>query len=177
MIGAALIWFLVMPSRYKGITEDYNRSLAEYSEQLSSGNVELNSMESEIKTVKAEKESLEQQLSELNGTGGGNKLLISVIDGITKNHISAAPITTPTRTLTIVIAPLLGSLYDDLGSITSLPLRGLLSSSFTFFLGKKLPDISLSLIFWLWFICSRYLLARVLFLSILSTEFRSFLAL
>ena len=99
------------------------------------------------------------------------------LDGITKNHISAAPITTPTSTLTIVIAPLLGSLYDDLGSITSLPLRGLLSSSFTFFLGKKLPDISLSLIFWLWFICSRYLLARVLFLSILSTEFRSFLAL
>ena len=28
VIGAALIWFLVMPSRYKGITEDYNRSLA-----------------------------------------------------------------------------------------------------------------------------------------------------
>ena len=80
VIGAALIWFLVMPSRYKGITEDYNRSLAEYSEQLSSGNVELNSMESELKTVKAEKESLEQQLSELNGTGGGNKLLISVIE-------------------------------------------------------------------------------------------------
>ena len=85
---------LVMPSRYKGITEDYNRSLAEYSEQLSSGNVELNSMESELKTVKAEKESLEQQLSELNGTGGGNKLLISVIESanayIANNRTEAA---------------------------------------------------------------------------------------
>lgn len=94
LIGAALIWFLVMPSRYKGITEDYNRSLAEYSEQLSSGNVELNSLESELKSVKAEKESLEQQLSQVNGTEGGNKLLIAVIEAaneyIANNRASAA---------------------------------------------------------------------------------------
>ena len=45
VIGAALIWFLIVPARNKGLTQDYKKSLQEYSEQLSSGNVELNSMQ------------------------------------------------------------------------------------------------------------------------------------
>lgn len=94
VIGAALIWFIVMPSRYKGMTEEYNRSLADYSEKLSSGNVELNSLESELKSVKADKEALEEQLGKVNGTEGGNKLLISVIEAaneyIANNRTAAA---------------------------------------------------------------------------------------
>lgn len=94
VIGAALIWFLVMPSRYKGITEEYNRNLADYSEKLSSGNVELNSLESELNTVKADKEALEEQLSKVNGTEGGNKLLIAVVEAaneyIANNRTAAA---------------------------------------------------------------------------------------
>ncbi|MDO5402372.1 MAG: tetratricopeptide repeat protein [Eubacteriales bacterium] len=79
VIGAALIWFLVMPARYKGLTEDYNRSLTEYSEQLSSGNVELNNITKQLQDITGQKESLEQQLSQVSGTGGSNKLLNAVI--------------------------------------------------------------------------------------------------
>lgn len=79
VIGAALIWFLVMPSRYKGITEDYNKSLQDYSEQLSSGNVELNSLTQQLEQVKAEKEALEERLSGVSGENGSNKLLTAVI--------------------------------------------------------------------------------------------------
>ena len=79
VIGAALIWFLVMPSRYKGITEDYNKSLQDYSEQLSSGNVEINSLTKQLEDIKSEKEALEEQLSGLSGEGGSNKLLTAVI--------------------------------------------------------------------------------------------------
>lgn len=78
-IGAALIWFLVMPSRYKGITEDYNNSLQSYSEQLSSGNVELNSLTQQLEQVRTEKEALEEKLSSVSGTDGSNKLLTAVI--------------------------------------------------------------------------------------------------
>lgn len=78
-LGAALIWFLVMPSRYKGITEEYNQSLQSYSEQLSSGNVELNSLTQQLEEVQAEKEALEEKLSGLNGESGSNKLLTAVI--------------------------------------------------------------------------------------------------
>ena len=34
VIGAALIWFLIVPARNKGLTQDYKKSLQEYSEQL-----------------------------------------------------------------------------------------------------------------------------------------------
>lgn len=79
-IGAALIWFLIMPSKYKGITADYNASILEYSEKLSSGNVELNSLTQQLDDVKAERDSLSGKVQELSGTGGSNKLLTAVID-------------------------------------------------------------------------------------------------
>lgn len=80
LVGAALIWFLVMPARYKGLTEDYNRSLAEYSEQLSSGNVELNALTQQLQDITNQKESVEEQLAQLNGVGGSNKLLNDIIN-------------------------------------------------------------------------------------------------
>ena len=60
VIGAALIWFLIVPARNKGITQDYKKSLQEYSEQLSSSNVELNSMQKELEDIRAQKEALEE---------------------------------------------------------------------------------------------------------------------
>ena len=81
-------------------------------------------------------EALSQWVVSKNFTPEGN------IAGTIRNHINAAPITTPANTFIIVIAPLLGSLYDDLGRITSLPLNGFLSISFSFLLGRKEPDVS-----------------------------------
>jgi tetratricopeptide (TPR) repeat protein len=63
------------------------------------------------------------------------KKLLNAVLAIDKNN-------TPANTFIIVIAPLLGSLYDDLGRITSLPLSGFLSISFSFLLGRKEPDVS-----------------------------------
>ena len=79
VIGAALIWFLIIPSRYRGLTAEYNKSIQEYSEQLSSGNVELNSLQSQLDSVKQEKAALEERLAEVSGTDGNNKLLSAVI--------------------------------------------------------------------------------------------------
>ena len=83
VIGAALIWFLIIPAKNKGLTQDYKKNLQEYSEQLSSSNVELNSMQKELEDVKAQKDALEQQLGVVSGTGGNNKLLVSVIEAAT----------------------------------------------------------------------------------------------
>ena len=79
VIGAAMIWFLVTPARYKGLTSDYTKSLAEYSEQLSNGNVELNTLTEELASVKKENGDLQTKLAEITGTEGSNKLLNSVI--------------------------------------------------------------------------------------------------
>lgn len=80
VIGAALIWFLIIPARYTGLREEYNNTLQQYSEQLSSGNVELNSLETQLEQVKTEKENLEARLEQVSGTDGSNKLLIAVVE-------------------------------------------------------------------------------------------------
>lgn len=80
LIGAALIWFLITPARYKGLTSDYNDSIKEYSEQLSANSAEINSLNNQLKRVQEEKENLEAQLSVVGGTDGSNKLLTAVID-------------------------------------------------------------------------------------------------
>jgi len=80
LVGAALVWFLIMPSRYKGITNDYNKSIVEYSEKLSSGNVELNSITKQLQDVQAERDSLTKKVQDISGTDGNNKLLIALID-------------------------------------------------------------------------------------------------
>lgn len=80
VIGAALIWFLITPARYKGLTEEYNKSIKEYSEQLSNGNVEINSLNKQVEQITADKEALEERLSQISGDSGDNKLLTAVIN-------------------------------------------------------------------------------------------------
>ena len=80
VIGAALIWFLILPSRNQGIMEQKNRELRELSEQVSTGNVELKSFEEQLKVVTSERDSLQERLDQIGGTDGNNKLLTAVID-------------------------------------------------------------------------------------------------
>ena len=94
LVGAALVWFLIMPSRYKGLTNDYNKSIVEYSEKLSSGNVELNTITKQLQDVQAERDSLTKKVQDISGTDGNNKLLIALIDSanayIANDKIKAA---------------------------------------------------------------------------------------
>lgn len=80
VIGAALIWFLITPARYKGLTNDYNQSILEYSEKLSNGNAELNSLTKQLQDVTAERDALNEKLQSISGVDGNNKLLTAVID-------------------------------------------------------------------------------------------------
>lgn len=79
VVGAALIWFLITPARYKGLTAEYNKSIKEYSEQLSNGNVEINSLNTQLEQIKTEKTALEERLSQISGDSGDNRLLTAVI--------------------------------------------------------------------------------------------------
>ena len=80
LVGAALVWFLSIPARDKGLTSDYNKSIIEYSEKLSSGNVELNTITKQLQDVQAERDALAKKVKDISGTDGNNKLLIALID-------------------------------------------------------------------------------------------------
>lgn len=120
VIGAALIWFLIIPARYRGMTEEYNNTIAEYSEKLSSSNVELNQLERELKLVKEEKEKLETQLGDVSGEGGANKMLTMLINA-TNHYIEGDKVA--------AAEAIKGFTADDLSSDNSKKLYSTISSA------------------------------------------------
>lgn len=121
VIGAALIWFLIVPAKNKGLNDEYKKSVQEYSEQLSSNNVELNDLDRELKEVKGQKEALEQQLSTVNGTEGSNKLLITIIEAA-DSYIANKPADTAEKLVAVDVSALPSdsakSLYNTLATAT-----------------------------------------------------------
>ena len=79
LIGAALVWFLIVPAHNRGLTEDYNKSIQQYSEQLSSGNAELESLNKQIEQIKSEKDQMQDQLNQINASGGDGSPLNALI--------------------------------------------------------------------------------------------------
>ncbi len=79
VIGAALIWFLIIPAKYRGLTQEYNNSIQEYSEKLSSSNVEINEIERQLKAVEKERDELKARVEELSDEDGTNKNLSLLI--------------------------------------------------------------------------------------------------
>lgn len=65
LIGAALVWFLIIPAKNRGNSEEYNSSIQQYSEKLASSNSELENLEGELKEVKADRILSMRRLSNL----------------------------------------------------------------------------------------------------------------
>lgn len=62
IIGAAVVWLLLVPSIQKTEAEKYNRVVVEYSEKISDKNSEISSLTKQIENLKTEKEALQSQL-------------------------------------------------------------------------------------------------------------------
>lgn len=77
-IGAALMWFLVFPSKEKALAEENNRQQLEISEQLEQKNASIASMETEKLALEAEIKSLEAELKVYKGKDG----VIAVYEGM-----------------------------------------------------------------------------------------------
>lgn len=58
-IGAALIWFLILPTKLKGVTSDNKKLINEYIEQLSDANTSVAKLEAEIESLKKDNTQLE----------------------------------------------------------------------------------------------------------------------
>lgn len=58
LIGAAIIWFLIMPARLQSQMQEYNNTLTDYSEQLSNSNAEITSLKAQVSKLTTENEEL-----------------------------------------------------------------------------------------------------------------------
>lgn len=122
VIGAALIWFLITPARYKGLTNDYNQSILEYSEKLSNSNAELNSLSRQLKDVTDERDALNEKLAGISGVDGNNRLLTAVIDAANA-YIANEPVKAAKCLLDIDVSALPSdnakSLYNTIAAATT----------------------------------------------------------
>lgn len=78
IIGAAVVWLLLVPSIQRVETEKYNRAVVEYSEQISDKNTEISSLTKQIEDLKTQNESMQSQLDiyAMATDGGSNDLLL-----------------------------------------------------------------------------------------------------
>lgn len=78
IIGAAVVWLLLVPSVQRSETDKYNRAVVEYSEQISDKNTEISSLTKQIEDLKAQNEVLQSQLDVYEGAAGegSNDLLL-----------------------------------------------------------------------------------------------------
>ena len=65
LLGAAVIFFLVMPARMKELNNGHTQNLIQYNEQLNQKNEEIASLNARMETYMAEKENAENQLDSL----------------------------------------------------------------------------------------------------------------
>lgn len=83
LIGAAMVWYLILPARIATVKQENNKVVLEYNEQLAENSVDMAKLNSYIADIEAERDSLKRELAIYTGdTGQSNmyKMLIEAVD-------------------------------------------------------------------------------------------------
>ncbi|MDD6572900.1 MAG: tetratricopeptide repeat protein [Thermoflexaceae bacterium] len=81
LIGAAIIWFLIMPARLQSQMQEYNKTLTDYSEQLSNSNGEITSLKTQVDKLTAENEELKSAAENVGITVDNVSIYDAIISG------------------------------------------------------------------------------------------------
>ncbi|MEY8356129.1 hypothetical protein AALB39_22625 [Lachnospiraceae bacterium 54-53] len=65
LLGAAVIFFLVMPANTRAINKNHNQEMQKYSEELSQANQKADSLTKQLESIEAEKSAAEASLASL----------------------------------------------------------------------------------------------------------------
>lgn len=80
IIGAAVIYFLIMPAKLKSTQNEYNNTITGYSEQLSGFNAQIDELQNEIDSLTKERDEAVKNLSVYEGNSDDQKLFDMVIN-------------------------------------------------------------------------------------------------
>ena len=69
-IGAAAVWFLILPARENAVREDMTVKQTELGDEVDRRNTEISRLTQQVESLQNEKQGLEEQLEELNGVNG-----------------------------------------------------------------------------------------------------------
>lgn len=88
-IGAAVMWFLVLPAQQKMTNDELNKAVAEYSDQVESKTAALTSLQAEMDTLKKEAEEANQSAEEVTAQLGSYEGLLKAYRIYTEGDAAA----------------------------------------------------------------------------------------
>lgn len=74
VLGAALVWFLIVPSKISSLSYDKQQLVIDYSEQLAANSVDIANLKSQVKSLTTERDNLSKQLSGYTGENGESSM-------------------------------------------------------------------------------------------------------
>lgn len=80
VLGAALVWFLIVPAKISSLNYDNNQLVLDYSEQLAANSVDMANLKSQIETLTTERDNLSNRLSDYTGENGESNMYSLLID-------------------------------------------------------------------------------------------------
>lgn len=88
VIGAAMIWYLVVPAKLANVNYDNNLIVKEYSERISENAIDIANLKQQIENLTKERDSLSTELEIYAGTNGQSKMYSLLIDA-TNAYVSS----------------------------------------------------------------------------------------
>lgn len=83
IIGVALVWFLVVPSKVQNAKHDSNETIKKYSEDLAGKSIEITDLENQLSLAQTELEKVKSELSGYKGDNGSVAMYTSLINAVT----------------------------------------------------------------------------------------------
>lgn len=80
LVGAAVVWFLAVPTMKRSMSAKTNKEVIAYSEQIATLESEINLMNQELETYKASSEQTEEEKVIAQGTQASYEALVTVVE-------------------------------------------------------------------------------------------------
>lgn len=84
VIGAALIWFLIVPAKLQSSQHENNDTIKKYSEQLSGYSVEITTLEKQNEELTSQLDAANKELEQYNGDSGETALYAKLVEAVSE---------------------------------------------------------------------------------------------
>lgn len=82
IIGVALVWFLVVPSKVQNVRRDSNETIKKYSEDLSKNSVTITNLEKQLDELKTELKEAKDELGIYTGDNGTAAMYATLVEAV-----------------------------------------------------------------------------------------------
>lgn len=84
VIGAALIWFLIVPAKLQSSQHENNDTIKKYSEQLSGYSVEITTLEKQNEELSSQLDAANKELEQYKGDSGETALYAKLVEAVSE---------------------------------------------------------------------------------------------